>query len=475
LRLLHLGSGFRPWRRGGLVAYVEGLTQEQVRRGHEVTYLFSGRHYPYVSGPRLKRWTAGGVAMLEVINSPLYNHGRQPELELDEPRIERMLDGVIRKLRPDVVHVHELAGLPSSVLDVIRRSDVPAIVTLQDYFPLCSTFKLLDADGRVCLRREIGADCVATTAADPRPPGLLFEASLRYSLSRLPLVRRVDLALRDPPIRWVAGILARRAVAEAQAEQPDGGARATAFQRRRDVNVARLNGAHRLIAMSHRVAEIYSLLGVEPRRLSTLQLTLPHIEQLRPRRAEGRSPITFATLGGLESVAKGGRVLLDAVRSLSGAASAGRFRLLAFGVSDPDIAREAESVEGVELRGRYFPEQLDDLLEGVDVGILPSIWEEAYGYAGVEFLAKGIPVIANAIGGIVEYVRPGETGWLNRSRSADELAKIMLDVIEHPSQVGDLNANLRAAHESLVKPLARHADEMDAIYDEALAARRTTA
>ena len=30
------------------------------------------------------------------------------------------------------------------------------------------------------------------------------------------------------------------------------------------------------------------------------------------------------------------------------------------------------------------------------------MWEEAYGYAGLEFLAKGIPVIANAIGGSVK-------------------------------------------------------------------------
>jgi hypothetical protein len=43
MRLLHIGSGFRPWRSGGLVAYVEDLIDEQVRRGHEVAYFFSGR------------------------------------------------------------------------------------------------------------------------------------------------------------------------------------------------------------------------------------------------------------------------------------------------------------------------------------------------------------------------------------------------------------------------------------------------
>src|SRR3954454_3273501 len=204
MRLLHIGAGFRPWRRGGLVAYTEDLMGEQVRRGDEVTYFFSGRQYPFGSEPRLRRWERGGVAMLEVVNSPLYDHGRQPELELAEPRLERLLERVLSEVRPDAVHVHELAGLPFSLLDVIRESGTPVVLTLQDYFPLCSTFRLLDAGGRVCLRREIGADCVATTDADPRHPGLLFEATLLHELPRIPLVRRIDPARRGPAIAWIA-------------------------------------------------------------------------------------------------------------------------------------------------------------------------------------------------------------------------------------------------------------------------------
>ena len=170
-RILHVGSGFRPMRLGGFVTYIEELMDEQVRRGLAVTYFFAGRYYPYLGGPRLKRWRRGEVAMLEVVNSPLYDHGRQPELELDEPRTERLFERVLREVSPDIVHFHELAGLPSSILDVAERDGIPSAMTLADYFPLCSTFKLIDAQGHVCLRREVGADCVAATAADTRPPG----------------------------------------------------------------------------------------------------------------------------------------------------------------------------------------------------------------------------------------------------------------------------------------------------------------
>lgn len=446
-------------RHGGLVAYTEDLMDEQVARGHEVAYFFSGRYYPFVRGPRLRRWEHRGVAMLEVVNSPLFDHGRQPVLELDEPRTEQMLRRAIDERRPDVVHVHELAGLPTSVLEVIRAAGRPSIFTLQDYFPLCSTFKLLDHRGQVCLRREIGADCVASTGADTRSPGLMFDATVRHELLKRPLTRRIA---PNPPHERI------HRIARSLADRVDSPPAATAedFQRRRTVNVERLNRTDLLIAMSSRVAEIYVLMGVDPERLRPVQLTLAHIERLRPRVATGTGPMTFATLNGLASREKGARLLVDAVAQLSERAPAGSFRVLVHGHVDPGVAADAEALDAIELRGFYGESELNALLDEVDVGIVPSIWEEAYGYVGVEFLAKGIPVIANAIGGMVDYTREGETGWLNHSLSADELARIMLGVVEAPEQVVDLNVRIRRARDTLIKPMARHADEMDAIYGE---------
>ena len=468
MRVLHVGSGFRPFRRGGLVAYAEDLMAEQVGRGHDVTYFFSGRHYPVARGPRLRRWARGGVAMLEVVDSPLYDHGRQPGLELDEPEVERMFAAVLDEVRPDVVHVQELAGLPSSVLGIARDADAPVVVTLQDYFALCPAFKLLDAEGRVCLRRDVGADCVATTAADPRPPGILIDGTVQLHLKRLPVLRS---ATGPRPRHYIRRAAQRISAVEAERRRrraprvPADGA-AAAFQRRRDVNVARLNGADRVVAMSHRVAEIHRQLGVDERRLTTIHLTLAHIERLTPRRIVPSAPLTFGTLAGFESEAKGGLLLLDAMRALEAHARAGRLRLLVLGDIDPRLRAMADGVAGIEIRGRYPTGGQDRALDEIDVGLVPSVWEEAYGFAGMEFLAKGIPVIANAIGGMPDYVRDGETGWLNHSCSATELARLMDGLVARPEAVRERNAALIAGRDAIVTPLARHADEIDALYAE---------
>src|SRR5215210_4367931 len=122
VQILHVGWGFSPWRPGGLIYYAEDLMAAQARRGHVVTYLLSGRHYPRVSGPRVKRWEREGVTMVEVVNPPivvgLEQGTRAPERDLEEPRLEAIFARALRDARPDVVHVQELLGHPSSILEL---------------------------------------------------------------------------------------------------------------------------------------------------------------------------------------------------------------------------------------------------------------------------------------------------------------------------------------------------------------------
>ena len=97
------------------------------------------------------------------------------------------------------------------------------------------------------------------------------------------------------------------------------------------------------------------------------------------------------------------------------------------------------------------------------------MWEESYGYVGIELLAAGVPVLGNARGGILDYVEEGRTGRLNRDASAAGLAELMADVIEHPEQLERMNAHIRAEHDRIVKHFDDHARELEAVYDELIA------
>jgi glycosyltransferase involved in cell wall biosynthesis len=477
-RVLHVGWGFYPWRPGGLILYAQDLMAAQLERGHEVSYFFSGRHYPYVSGPRLKRWRHHGVAMREAVNPPLLTAleegTREPERELSEPWLESAFRRVLQEARPDLVHIQELHGLPSSLVDIAGEAGVPTLMTLQDYQPLCTTLRLFDSDGRICMRRQVGADCVATNAGAPTDAKWLILQTIEFEVARvrklLRLGPRFDFSALAPVVAKVYG----RAMDSAEPPGPGSPARgaeaadlAPAYQRRREVNVERLGRVDRLVAQSPRVAEIYRTLGVPGERMSTLPFTLSHIERLRPRSLpDPSSPLTFATLNGCVSPSKGSETILAALRRLRAEGAEHDVRLQVFGNVQRDLRDELASFACVELRGSYESSELNSILDGVDVGLMPSMWEEALGYTGLELLAKGIPLIANPLGGIVEYAIEGQTAWLNPSCSGDGMADLMLALVREPRRVLDMHSSVVAARDLVVPRWRDHVEAMEGLYTE---------
>lgn len=447
---------------------------QQVRRGHDVSYFLSGRHYPLLRSPRLRRWHREGVAMYEAINAPIVfgmeRGTRYPERDLDEPWLEAAFDRVLARARPDVVHVQELAGLPSSLFERARAAGVPVLMTLQDYFPLCATVRLYDRTGAVCLRRDVGEDCAINNGAAPVDARPLIERTIHFELerakARVPLVRRASFASLRGVVDPVVGrtSMLRRADAGAVAPAEDGSSRA-AYQRRRDVNLERLRRVDRLVAPSRRVAEIYRTLGVDGDNLRVLPLTVAHLEGLRPRRLEQPPrPVTFVTLGSCASPSKGVDVILDALRRLGRAGVGSRFRLLVYGYVDAAAEPELAGHPSVSLRGTFAASDLDRILEQADVGVMISMWEEAYPFTGLEFLAKGIPLLTTPIGGIVEYAHEGETAWLNHERSGAGMARLIEDIVASPEQVLERHRAVLARRRALIKPMDAHASEMEELY-----------
>ncbi len=83
---------------------------------------------------------------------------------------------------------------------------------------------------------------------------------------------------------------------------------------------------------------------------------------------------------------KGADLLLDAVERLDAAGTC--YRLTIFGYVDRRLRQGFEASASVTLAPGYAPAELDRLLDDIDVGIVPSVWEEAYGYVGIELLAR---------------------------------------------------------------------------------------
>jgi glycosyltransferase involved in cell wall biosynthesis len=70
-----------------------------------------------------------------------------------------------------------------------------------------------------------------------------------------------------------------------------------------------------------------------------------------------------------------------------------------------------------------------DFYRDIDVLVVPSLWAEPFGLVVLEAYSFGVPVIASRVGGIVDIVEPGVTGWLFEPGDSAALSAILEDLI----------------------------------------------
>jgi glycosyltransferase involved in cell wall biosynthesis len=113
---------------------------------------------------------------------------------------------------------------------------------------------------------------------------------------------------------------------------------------------------------------------------------------------------------------------------------------------------------GLGLAGRVaFPGAIDaDALDrsyaSADVVLVPTHVAEAFGLVGVEAMAHGKPVVAYALGGVVEWLRDGQTGLLAPAGDATAFRAAIDRLLESPSLAASLGEQGRRDVDLLFRP-----------------------
>ena len=466
MRVLCVGSGFSAASGGGHTRYALDLLAAQAAAGHEVSYLCAGR-CDLTFTTRVRRGRLGAIRLLEVRNPrPGGQHlGRQdrPEREVADAATERLVRRVVDEVRPAVVHVQALQGWPASLLAVLADSGTPTIMSVGNFHPLCPTTRLYDeADDEVCTDFRDGRRCCRCMAA--RAPETRTRTAERLRLEALAghAPRLVAAARR--------GVRALRAVLGGESKPtgtsaglPGESAASRAFRARRAAYVVGLNRLDVVAGVSRRVCELLTAHGVEPSRVRVLSPVAGGIEAIGRRAPAVPSlPLRFGVLNKLTHL-KGAGTLREAFLGLDPE----RVRLVVHGTQSREVLEAiAPLVEAgvAELSGPYERAQLDAILDGIDVGLMPSLLEETYGLVGQEFFAKGIPVLASRIGGMPDYVEDDVNGLLLPPRDAAAWRAAITYLANRPGEVARLSAGIGP-----VRTMAAHLREVDGVYLEAAA------
>jgi glycosyltransferase involved in cell wall biosynthesis len=279
----------------------------------------------------------------------------------------KALRRLLHARRPEVAHLHNVYHqLTLSVVDELVAHEIPIVMTLHDYKPVCPSY-VLYTEHQPCHR------CVASH------PG--------HAIVH----------------RCIKGSRAASAVGAAEAL------------------LARIRRSYQqidaFIAPSRYLAEVMIQGGLPSNRMHVIPNFVAD-EQFRqdPAREDAGVPMVLF-VGRLEEV-KGIRVLLAAARAV---APEVEFVIVGHGPLEDEVL-QAEQDGVVKYVGRADWNVISGLMDRARALVVPSLWEENCPMVVLESGARGCPVIASDRGGLAELVNHEEDGLLTSPGDSDQLA-----------------------------------------------------
>jgi D-inositol-3-phosphate glycosyltransferase len=113
------------------------------------------------------------------------------------------------------------------------------------------------------------------------------------------------------------------------------------------------------------------------------------------------------------------------------------------GAGEAALAHKLAAELGVADRVRFVPPQPHHILSSwyraADLVIVPSR-SESFGLVALEAAACGIPVVASAVGGLLNIVHDGVTGFLVDGRDPARYARAMAQVLDDPAGAAAMGA-----------------------------------
>ncbi|MCB9834103.1 MAG: glycosyltransferase [Planctomycetes bacterium] len=327
---------------------------------------------------------------------------------------------VLEHFRPDVVHIHHLTGLSTTIIEAAKARGYPVVYSLHDFWTVCPRGQRLPHEGGLCelIDRDRCQNCLHHLWPgwlEERRPGEGHEEALDlWDAQTRAGFRLCDLILT--PSR---------------------------FHR------------ERMIEDGH----------ISPGKIRALGHGLVH-ERIPPR---ATVPGRVRTIGYIGSVipTKGVDVLIRAFERLDHE----DLDLEIWGEvrswhEEAGYGAELRALAGprVQFKGRYEPEALAEILTRLDILVVPSLWWETFSLTIREGMLAGIPVVASDLGAMREALQDVEAGLLFPVGDAEALSRCLDRLIRDP----ELRRRC-ASHRESVKTIERNAADYLKIYDEAIA------
>lgn len=337
--------------------------------------------------------------------------------EYNNPVVYVTVSQLLRKSRADLFHLISGLRMTGSAVHAAHAQQVPAVVTLMDYWFLCPRIILLRRTGEVCPVPEDPAECALCLLNEQRRYRLPHVATKGLTTSLLKRIWRatdwMGATRVQPPRQQIVG--------------------------RRQFLGKTLALFDRVIAPSRFLADLYQRHGVAKEQIALIRQGV----NIRPPDQDDtyrpHHPLVFGYAGQLASH-KGVDLLVKAFRQLG--QDENSIRLVLYGNQAqawPPFLEKLKREIGDDPRivwGKPFANtDAHKVYTELDLLVVPSIWYENSPNVILEAFACGTPVMTADLGGMAELVTHGVNGYLFAPNSVSSLREALERIISQPQQL----------------------------------------
>jgi len=427
MRILFALHGYLPDGKGGTETHVATLAKVLARR-HAVRVV-AREGDPSKPDFAVTKTEVDGIEVVRINN--LYAESSSFPWIYKNERVHEEFERQLVDFRPDLVHIHHLTGLSTTIVETIKAGGLPLVMTLHDFWTVCPRGQRMTKELDLCenVDRNLCFHCLggiwpqffSNRAAEPT------EVDPRGKLAPS------NLAAFDRHLQYILGLV--------------------------DI----------LVTPSEYHRERMLEFPISTDRI----VALPHGLDHGPFRnaAAMRHPRPVKRIGYIGSVipVKGVHVLMDAFKMLGRADIELHIHGEGFAFHDDTTyvdRLKARSIgqRNIFFEGPYKPVDLPRILANLDILVVPSLWWETFCLTIREGLMAGVPVVASDLGAMREALDGEENGLLFRPGDARDLADRLIQLIEDDGLRVKLS---QCAH--VVKPIDTYAEELLGLYERAMA------
>jgi len=475
MKILIIGDN--PQITGGVCNYTRPLYLEFGKSDEEVIYLYSASRlkadYRLFKNTQILKddsWEQNNV--YKIINSQnLDMNYDNLEIDSNSEKNDAVFKKFIIEQKPDIMHINEIIGFSSNIINIAKKYKIKVIVTVHEYWWLCPKRVMVDFNRNICSGPENldkCAYCITEVSKNYNSAKRKQQYLLRNQFTQLhKFLSAIKHSLKQ---QKSSSQLDKLDFSEEKIHYPLNTSLKQKLVDRLNANINSLNNCDLVIGVSQDVKKHLVRYGVSEDNIlvqhigSTIADTsIPHTKDVK------KEKIIFGFIGGV-SYYKGVHQLVDAFISMPDGYKK-KAKLKIFGKYNDNYKKSVEIniiqdntyKENVIFYGRYTPKDIEKITNKVDIAILPSLCADTAPQTIFESFSSELPIIAPDIGGFTDFIEHDKNGLIYEAAKVESLKESLMYIIDNPESIDIMRSNIPT-----MKTISDNAKELMRLYDKLL-------